>query len=64
MYLVYNNIEFLYFRWYSMEDIYESWKLLLAAGPTLSSLETYRFDLVDVTRQALVNTGQIFYSQN
>ena len=46
-----------WFRWYEIQDVYDAWKLLLTAGATLSKVETYQYDLVDITRQALVDTG-------
>lgn len=39
--------------WYSPGDVYEAWKLLLGAAPSLISVDTFRYDLVDVTRQAV-----------
>ncbi|XP_040392642.1 alpha-N-acetylglucosaminidase [Cygnus olor] len=39
--------------WYNASDVYEAWRLLLSAGAALGSSLTYRYDLVDVTRQAV-----------
>ncbi|TRY96525.1 hypothetical protein DNTS_017767, partial [Danionella cerebrum] len=39
--------------WYNALDLYKAWKLLFDAAPELMALETFRYDLVDVTRQAL-----------
>ena len=44
-------------RWYSLAELYEAWSLLLNASSEFSGTETYEFDLVDITRQALVNQG-------
>ena len=43
-------------RWYSLEELYSAWELMVAAGTELSS-KAFLYDLVDITRQALVNTG-------
>ncbi|TSL82561.1 Alpha-N-acetylglucosaminidase [Bagarius yarrelli] len=39
--------------WYNSRDVYEAWKLLLEAAPSLISVGTFHYDLVDVTRQAV-----------
>lgn len=47
--------------WYDPRDVYEAWKLLLGAAPALISVDAFRYDLVDVTRQALqLLTGQFY----
>ncbi len=43
---------------YDLEHLDEAWRLLLRAGPRLSTIDTYRYDLVDVTRQALSNRSR------
>ena len=37
--------------WYPLSSVLVSWELLLASSPSLSSQQTYLYDLVDVTRQ-------------
>ncbi|XP_074835361.1 alpha-N-acetylglucosaminidase [Carettochelys insculpta] len=38
--------------WYNQSDVYEAWRLLLAAAGELGASPTFLYDLVDVTRQA------------
>ncbi|KAI5624201.1 alpha-N-acetylglucosaminidase isoform X1 [Silurus asotus] len=47
--------------WYDPRDVYEAWKLLLDAAPSLISVGTFRYDLVDVTRQAVQLLTTEFY---
>ena len=35
------------------EQVVRAWAALLAAAPAVGELETFRYDLVDVARQAL-----------
>ncbi|XP_017556221.1 alpha-N-acetylglucosaminidase [Pygocentrus nattereri] len=49
--------------WYDPADIYEAWRLLFEAAPSLLSVETFRYDLVDVTRQALQLLTAEFYQE-
>ena len=37
--------------WYPLSSVLVSWELLLASSPSLSSQQTFLYDLVDVTRQ-------------
>ncbi|CAN8004413.1 unnamed protein product, partial [Ixodes hexagonus] len=41
--------------WYDPRDVYHAWDSLLGAAndPRIAEMETYRYDLVDVTRQSL-----------
>ncbi|XP_028845266.1 alpha-N-acetylglucosaminidase [Denticeps clupeoides] len=39
--------------WYDRRDLYEAWRLLFEAAQSLVAIDTFRYDLVDVTRQAL-----------
>nr|XP_023665055.1 alpha-N-acetylglucosaminidase isoform X2 [Paramormyrops kingsleyae] len=39
--------------WYNPRDLYEAWRLMYLSAKPLMSVETFRYDLVDVTRQAL-----------
>ncbi|XP_023665054.2 alpha-N-acetylglucosaminidase isoform X1 [Paramormyrops kingsleyae] len=39
--------------WYDPRDLYEAWRLMYLSAKPLMSVETFRYDLVDVTRQAL-----------
>jgi alpha-N-acetylglucosaminidase len=48
---------------YDNADLIVVWGKLLQAGPTARAQDAYRFDLADVTRQALGNHGQIRRAQ-
>lgn len=47
--------------WYNASDVYEAWRLLLSAGAELGSSSTFRYDLVDVTRQAAQQLVSDYY---
>ncbi|XP_057270141.1 alpha-N-acetylglucosaminidase [Pezoporus wallicus] len=47
--------------WYNASDVYEAWRLLLSAGAELGSSTAFRYDLVDVTRQAAQQLVSGFY---
>lgn len=47
--------------WYDPADLFKAWKLIVEAAPALMSRETFRYDLVDVTRQALQVLTTSFY---
>lgn len=48
--------------WYDPADLFKAWKLFMeAATPSLMSKETFRYDLVDVTRQVLQVLTLYFY---
>ncbi|KAM9837215.1 alpha-N-acetylglucosaminidase [Aulostomus maculatus] len=47
--------------WYDPVDLYKAWKLMVEAAPALMSKETFRYDLVDVTRQVLQVLTTSFY---
>ncbi|KAK2815434.1 hypothetical protein Q5P01_025901 [Channa striata] len=47
--------------WYDPADLYKAWKLIVEAAPSLMSKETFRYDLVDVTRQVLQVLTTSFY---
>ncbi|XP_030625950.1 alpha-N-acetylglucosaminidase [Chanos chanos] len=49
--------------WYNRSDLYEAWRLLFEAAPALVAMETFRYDLVDVTRQALQLLTTEFYQE-
>lgn len=40
---------------YNPEDLVEAWRLLMKAIPELKGRDSFRYDLVDVTRQVLAN---------
>ncbi|KAI3952147.1 hypothetical protein MKW98_005842 [Papaver atlanticum] len=47
--------------WYSTADVIHALELLLQSGAKLSKIQTYRYDIVDVTRQALAKyANQVF----
>ncbi|KAK1160290.1 alpha-N-acetylglucosaminidase [Acipenser oxyrinchus oxyrinchus] len=39
--------------WYNRSDLFEAWRLMYIAAKPLMSVETFKHDLVDVTREAL-----------
>uniref|UniRef100_A0A3B5A2Z6 Alpha-N-acetylglucosaminidase n=2 Tax=Stegastes partitus TaxID=144197 RepID=A0A3B5A2Z6_9TELE len=47
--------------WYDPKDLHRAWKLIMDAAPSLMSKETFRYDLVDVTRQVLQVLTTSFY---
>uniref|UniRef100_A0A3P9L627 Alpha-N-acetylglucosaminidase n=1 Tax=Oryzias latipes TaxID=8090 RepID=A0A3P9L627_ORYLA len=47
--------------WYDPADLLETWRLFMEAAPSLMSKETFRYDLVDVTRQVLQDLTAYFY---
>ncbi|KAM3860076.1 alpha-N-acetylglucosaminidase [Diretmus argenteus] len=47
--------------WYDPADLFKAWKLIMEAAPPLASKETFRYDLVDVTRQVLQVLTSAFY---
>ncbi|NWX80795.1 ANAG acetylglucosaminidase, partial [Alca torda] len=47
--------------WYNASDVYEAWRLLLSAGAELGASPTFRYDLVDVTRQAAQQLVSEYY---
>lgn len=49
--------------WYDPSDLYKAWKLIIEAAPSLMSKETFRYDLVDVTRQVLQVLTTSFYQE-
>lgn len=49
--------------WYDPADLYNAWRLILEAAPSLMAVETFKYDLVDVTRQALQLLTTQFYQE-
>ncbi|XP_021233744.1 alpha-N-acetylglucosaminidase [Numida meleagris] len=49
--------------WYNTSDVYEAWRLLLSAGTTLGSSPAFRYDLADVTRQAVQQLVGDYYQR-
>ncbi|XP_038634429.1 alpha-N-acetylglucosaminidase-like isoform X2 [Scyliorhinus canicula] len=47
--------------WYNKSDVYEAWRRMHAAISDLFSSETFRYDLVDVTRQSVQLLVSEFY---
>lgn len=47
--------------WYNRSDVFEAWRLLLKAAPDLASSPAFRYDLLDVTRQAAQELVSLFY---
>lgn len=49
--------------WYNASDVYEAWRLLLSAGAALGSSPAFRYDLADVTRQAVQQLVADYYQR-
>uniref|UniRef100_H0VHA4 Alpha-N-acetylglucosaminidase n=1 Tax=Cavia porcellus TaxID=10141 RepID=H0VHA4_CAVPO len=49
--------------WYNRSDVFEAWRLLLKASPKLTTSPTFRYDLLDVTRQALQELVSLYYEE-
>ena len=49
------------YTWYDVSDIAISWDYFMNAIDDLKSVEGFEFDLVDITRQNLVNVAPKFY---
>ncbi|KAM4622738.1 alpha-N-acetylglucosaminidase [Discoglossus pictus] len=47
--------------WYNKSDVYEAWKLMLDASSSLAKSNTFQYDLVDVTREAVVQLVTNYY---
>ncbi|KAK0140579.1 Alpha-N-acetylglucosaminidase [Merluccius polli] len=47
--------------WYNPADLFNAWKLMIEAAPPLMAEETFRYDLVDITREALQVLTSAFY---
>ncbi|CAG5912406.1 unnamed protein product [Menidia menidia] len=47
--------------WYDPAQLFQAWRLLVEAAPSVASQETFRYDLVDVTRQVLQDLTTSFY---
>ncbi|CAM2108760.1 unnamed protein product [Caretta caretta] len=47
--------------WYNTSDVYEAWRLLLGAAAELGTSPAFRYDLVDVTRQAAQQLVSEYY---
>ena len=45
---------------YNVSDVIRAWALFLSASEEFRGVETFEFDLVDLTRQALANIGPVF----
>ncbi|MCX7424850.1 MAG: alpha-N-acetylglucosaminidase [Planctomycetia bacterium] len=47
---------------YDSLELLEAWEKLTACADELGDVDTYRFDLVHLTRQALSNLGEVLYT--
>ncbi|KAJ7313636.1 hypothetical protein JRQ81_005201 [Phrynocephalus forsythii] len=47
--------------WYNKSDVYEAWRLLLSSASKLGASNTFYYDLVDVTRQAMQQLVSDYY---
>ena len=53
-------------RWYNVTDVLTAWDLMVTAATDdgqLGRVATFRFDLVDLTRQALANLAPVWYDR-
>lgn len=49
--------------WYNRSDVFEAWRLLLTAAPNLTTSPAFRYDLLDVTRQAVQELVSLCYEE-
>ncbi|XP_030151144.1 alpha-N-acetylglucosaminidase isoform X1 [Lynx canadensis] len=49
--------------WYNRSDVFEAWRLLLTTTPSLATSPTFRYDLLDVTRQAAQELVSLYYGE-
>lgn len=49
--------------WYNRSDVFEAWRLLLTAAPNLTASPAFRYDLLDVTRQAVQELVSLCYEE-
>ncbi|XP_006901783.1 PREDICTED: alpha-N-acetylglucosaminidase [Elephantulus edwardii] len=49
--------------WYNRSDVFEAWRLLLTTTPTLANSPAFRYDLLDVTRQAVQELVSLYYEE-
>ncbi|XP_006833764.1 PREDICTED: alpha-N-acetylglucosaminidase [Chrysochloris asiatica] len=49
--------------WYNRSDVFEAWRLLLTTAPTLATTPAFRYDLLDVTRQAAQELVSLYYEE-
>ena len=47
--------------WYNVTDVVNAWGLFVAASEEFRGVETFEFDLVDLTRQALANIAPLWF---
>ena len=47
-------------HFYNVSDVTRAWALFVEAAEEFRGVETFEFDLVDLTRQALANIGPVF----
>uniref|UniRef100_A0ABI7X4W2 N-acetyl-alpha-glucosaminidase n=1 Tax=Felis catus TaxID=9685 RepID=A0ABI7X4W2_FELCA len=48
---------------YNCSDVFEAWRLLLTTTPSLATSPTFRYDLLDVTRQAAQELVSLYYGE-
>ncbi|XP_040851719.1 alpha-N-acetylglucosaminidase-like [Ochotona curzoniae] len=49
--------------WYNRSDVFKAWHLLLTAAPALAASPAFRYDLLDITRQALQELVSVYYEK-
>jgi len=47
--------------WYNITEVVNAWGLFVAASEEFRGVETFEFDLVDLTRQALANIAPLWF---
>lgn len=47
-------------HFYNVSDVIRAWALFVSASEEFRGVETFEYDLVDLTRQALANIGPVF----
>ena len=47
-------------HFYDVKDVIRAWALFVQASEELRGVETFEFDLVDLTRQALANIAPLY----
>lgn len=49
--------------WYNRSSVFEAWRLLLTSAPSLAASPAFRYDLLDLTRQAVQELVSLYYEE-
>ncbi|XP_033038834.1 alpha-N-acetylglucosaminidase isoform X2 [Trachypithecus francoisi] len=49
--------------WYNRSSVFEAWRLLLTSAPSLAASSAFRYDLLDLTRQAVQELVSLYYEE-